>query len=90
MVRLVVQPDGVRGEIAVVVGDPWQNLGLGSVMLDYIIEISKDMGLETIFGETLKENYRMMHICNTRGFEIKRIDDETNLATLDLRSNISS
>lgn len=84
MVRSVVEPDGVRGEIAVVVGDPWQNLGLGSCMLDYIIEISEDMGLETIFGEILKENYRMMHICNTRGFEIKRVDDETYLATLDL------
>jgi acetyltransferase len=90
MGRLVVQPDGMRGEIAVVVGDPWQNLGVGSCMFDYIIEISKDMGLETIFGEILKENHRMMHICNTRGFNIERVDDETYLATLYLRSGKSN
>ncbi|MEM3041133.1 MAG: bifunctional acetate--CoA ligase family protein/GNAT family N-acetyltransferase, partial [Nitrososphaerota archaeon] len=84
MVRLVVQPDGESGEVAVVVGDPWQNRGLGSMMLDYIIEIGKDMRLKRIFGEILAENTKMMHICYTRGFETKPVDEETYLATLDL------
>jgi len=87
MVRLVVEPDGERGEIAVVVGDPWQNLGLGSKMLNYIIEISKDIGLKTIFGEILSENTKMIHLCNKRGFEIKPLDEENYLATLDLSKN---
>ncbi|MEM2110832.1 MAG: bifunctional acetate--CoA ligase family protein/GNAT family N-acetyltransferase [Candidatus Bathyarchaeia archaeon] len=84
MVRLVVEPDGESGEVAVVVGDPWQNRGIGTKMFDYIIEISKDMGLKRIFGEILAENTKIMHICCSRGFEIKSIDEETYLATLNL------
>jgi len=83
-VRLVVQPDGQCGEVAVVVGDPWQNVGLGTRMFEYIIEISRDMGLKRIFGEIQAENTRMIHICCKKGFEVKRIDEETYLATLDL------
>jgi len=89
MVRLVVEPDGESGEVAVVVGDPWQNRGLGTMMLDYIIEISRDMGLKRIFGEILAENTKMMHICYTRGFEIKPVDEETYLATLNLEKGKS-
>ena len=84
MVRLIMQPDGERGEIAVVVGDPWQNLGLGSKMLDHIIDIGKDIGLKAIFGEILAENTKMIHLCNKTGFEIKRLDEENFLVTLDL------
>jgi len=89
MVRIVIEPDGQSGEVAVVVGDPWQNRGLGTMMLDYIIEISRDMGLKRVFGEILAENTKMMHICYTRGFEIKPVDEETYLATLNLEKGKS-
>ncbi len=87
MIRLVVEPDGESGEIAAVVGDPWQNLGLGSKMLDCIIEIGGDMGLKRIFGEIMAENTRMIHIFHTRGFEMKPVDEETCIATLHLEKN---
>jgi len=82
MTRLIVEPDGENGEIAVVVGDPWQNRGLGSKIFDYIIEISRDMGLKRVFGEILAENEKVLGMCYRRGFEIKHIDKETYLATL--------
>jgi len=84
MTRLVAEPDGEKGEIAIVVGDPWQNLGLGTKMLDHIINIGRDMGLKTIFGEILAENTKMIHLCYKRGFKIERIDEESYLASLDL------
>jgi len=84
MVRLIIQPSGERGEVAVVVGDPWQNLGLGSKMLDYIVGISKDIGLKAVFGEVLAENTKMIHLFSKRGFEIKHLDEENCLATLDM------
>jgi acetyltransferase len=82
MVRLVVQPDGESGEVAVVVGDPWQNEGLGSELFGYIVEVGRDMGLKRMFGEILAENTKMMHICHKKGFELKRADEETYQATL--------
>jgi len=84
MARLVVEPDGERGEIAIVVGDPWQNRGLGTRLLDHIINVGKDMGLKTIFGEILAENTRMIHLCNKKRFKIEQLDEESYLASLDL------
>lgn len=83
-VRLVVQPDSESGEVAIVVGDPWQNRGLGTEMFGYIIDISRSMGLKKIFGEIQAENTKMTHICYKKGFEVKPVDDETYLATLNL------
>ncbi len=85
MVRLVVEPDLERGEIAIVIGDPWQNLGLGTKMLDYIIDIGRDMNLKMIFGEILAENTRMIHLCYKRGFRIEKLDEETYIATIKLK-----
>jgi len=42
VVRVPIEPDKKTGEIAVIVADPWQGLGLGSKMVDYMIEICKD------------------------------------------------
>jgi acetyltransferase len=84
MARLVVEPDGERGEIAIVVGDPWQNLGLGTLLLDHIIEVGRDMGLKIVFGEILAENTRMLHLCYKRGFKAERVDEESYLASLEL------
>jgi acetyltransferase len=84
MTRLAVQPDRQSGEAAIVVGDPWQDKGLGTAMFDYILEVGKDMGLKKIFSEVLSENTKMKHILFTRGFDIKPIDEETYLATIEL------
>ena len=87
IVTLVVAFDGRSGEISIVVGDPWQNQGLGSVMFDCIIEIGKDMGLKRIIAEILAENKAMMNIARIRGFEAKLSDEETYMATLKLEEN---
>ncbi|MEM0010637.1 MAG: GNAT family N-acetyltransferase [Candidatus Bathyarchaeia archaeon] len=84
MAELIVQPDGCSSEISVVVGDPWQNKGLGSIMIDHLIEIGKDMGQKRLFGEFLAENKKIFYILQKRGFEIKKIDKETCIAVLNL------
>ena len=88
MVRLVVQPDGETGEIAVVVGDPWQGKGLGTEMIEYIIRIGKDMGLKKLWGEILAENTKVKHICFKKGFQLERLDKDTYLVTLELKKMI--
>jgi acetyltransferase len=82
MVSLVVEPDGENAEFSIVVGDPWQNKGLGSLMVDYIIQVADDMRLKTLFGEILRKNYKMKHIVTSKGFEIEPLDDETFIAQL--------
>jgi acetyltransferase len=85
VVRIIVEADGKNGEIAFIVADPWQNLGLGSKMVDYVIEISKDKGLETIYALMLKDNYRAIRLLRKMGFTIQHTEDVTK-ASLDLTS----
>lgn len=84
VVRLISEPDRKSGEFAVVVGDEWQGIGVGSKLLDYIIKIGKDMGLKTIIGYVISGNSAMLHMCTKRGFVMEPFDEETMKATLDL------
>jgi acetyltransferase len=82
--RIILDPGKNRGEFAVVVGDHWQGLGLGSKLLDTIIEISKDMHLKTIYGYVSSNNPIMINLCTKKGFKMEPSDEETLFATLDL------
>ena len=82
--RLILEPGRKRGEFAVVVGDQWQGLGLGSKLVDYIIEISKDMGLEIISGDVLSRNLKMIRLCTKKDFKIEPVDKDTVKAILKL------
>ena len=84
VVRLIIESDGKNSEIAFIVADPWQGLGLGSKMVDHMIEICKDRGLETIYALMLPDNYRAIRLLKNRGFTIQYINDEAK-ATLNLK-----
>jgi acetyltransferase len=88
VVRLIIEPDNKTGEVAIVVADPWQNLGLGTKMMDHMIEICKDKKLEVVYGELLKENYRAIDLMKKMGFVVEKIDQDTVKATLNLRDEI--
>lgn len=82
--RVILEPGKNCGEFAVVVGDQWQGRGLGSKLVDYIIEIGKDMGLELMYGYISSNNPKMINLCTKRSFELKPLDEEITKATLKL------
>jgi acetyltransferase len=75
--RIIVEPDGKSGEFAVLVGDQWQGVGLGSRLMDYIVTLGKDMRLERIFGYVMANNYKMLRMCEKKGFGLEPLDEET-------------
>jgi acetyltransferase len=81
---LTTDPGRKSGEFAVVVGDQWQGLGLGSKLVDCIIEIGRDMSLETIYGYLASDNYKMIDLCTKKSFKMQRVDAELIKAILDL------
>ena len=85
--RLVLEPDGKTGEIAFIVADPWQNLGLGSKLLDYMIEISAEKGVETIYGIMHRENYQAIRLMKKMGFNLQCQGDMVR-ATLNLKEPV--
>jgi acetyltransferase len=83
--RVSIEPDGKKGEIAFITADPWQGLGLGTKMVDYVLEICKDMKLETVYAIMLSDNYRAISLMKKMGFNIEYLNDGTAKAILNLR-----
>ncbi len=81
--RLILEPGRKRGEFAVVVADEYQRKGLGTKLIDMLIEIANEKGLESIYGIILPENEVMIRLCEKMGFTIKRSREEV-IATLNL------
>jgi acetyltransferase len=84
VVRLATESDGKTAEIAVVVGDPWQRLGLGSKLVDYIIEIARDKKLRSLYALMLRENYKAIRFMEEKGFRIDGEQGETVRGVLKL------
>jgi acetyltransferase len=85
VVRVPIEPDKKTGEIAVIVADQWQGLGLGSKLIDYMIEICKDKKLETIYALMLSDNYQIIDLFRKMGFTIEYLKDSTAKGTLNLK-----
>ena len=75
VVRLIADHYLETAEFAIVVADPWQNLGLGSKFTDYIHEIAQKHGIRKIYANVVAQNRVMLHMFRTRGFKIEKVDD---------------
>ncbi|MBS3825392.1 bifunctional acetate--CoA ligase family protein/GNAT family N-acetyltransferase [Candidatus Bipolaricaulota bacterium] len=83
--RLIIGPDQYTGEYAVVVGDPWQKLGLGEKLTDSIIGVAEDKGLRSIYATILKNNKPMLQLARKMGFQEEERDSDTVKMVLRLR-----
>ena len=70
--RIIGDPDGKKGEFAVLIGDPWQDKGLGSNLLKKILLIAEKRGFQTVLGVVLKENRDMLALGEKLGFKMKK------------------
>ena len=86
--RLSIDPEGKGGEMAFIVGDKWQGLGLGTKLVDYALEIAKEMGVENIYSIMLPDNYRALSLTKKMGFNLEYLSDGTVKGVLDLREEI--
>ncbi|MGF3521479.1 MAG: bifunctional acetate--CoA ligase family protein/GNAT family N-acetyltransferase [Candidatus Bathyarchaeia archaeon] len=84
---VIVEPDGKTGEFAVLVGDQWQGCGLGSKLMDGIVNIARELQLEKVFGYVLADNSRMLRLCEKKGFKIESCDEDVAKLTLTLRQH---
>ena len=65
--------------------DPWQGLGLGTKLVDYVIEICRERGLESVYGIMLPENRKAIELMRNLGFKLKYMEDGTIRGTLNLK-----
>ena len=84
--RYVLEPAGKNCEFAIVVADAWQGRGIGRRMMEKLIRIARDSGVEAMYGEILSINVHMLALLRRLGFSFSRHPDDATVtrATLNL------
>lgn len=75
VVRYIEMPDARSCEYAIVVADDYQGRGLGRRMMERIIALARERGLEEMVGFVLAANDGMLDMCHRLGF-VDRVDEE--------------
>jgi len=70
--QYLVIGDTNTAEASLAVRDEHQDTGIGTEMLDYLIEIAQRQGLQEFLLEVLAENEPMLHLLEKKGFAIER------------------
>jgi acetyltransferase len=83
--RVVMDSDFRKGEFAVVVHDDFQGKGLGHKLIDMMIGIAQEKGLEKIYGMVLTDNSKMLRSCEELGFSVSHLPDGVSMVELDLK-----
>jgi acetyltransferase len=68
-----------EAEVAVLVSDQYQNLGLGYELLRRVIQIAKDEKLSEIHAEMLPDNIGMQVIMKRCGFQVRAGEDMSSI-----------
>jgi acetyltransferase len=76
---------GNEAEVAVLVSDQYQKLGLGYELLRRVVQIARDEKLSQVSAEMLTDNVAMQTVMKRLGFRVRASDDLTSMrAFLDL------
>jgi acetyltransferase len=69
--RLSKSHDANQAEFAIVLGGPWQGLGLGTELLQRLVQIGRAERLDRIVGQMLPDNHPMINVSRRVGFTVK-------------------
>lgn len=89
VVRITADPNNERAEYAIVVRDDLAGHGVGTFLMNRMIDYATKRGIATICGHVLAENATMLDICRRLGFSITISPDDPQvfLVSRDLKSS---
>ncbi|HUP71765.1 MAG TPA: GNAT family N-acetyltransferase [Acidimicrobiales bacterium] len=64
-----------EAEVAFVVADRWQGMGVGPILLRHLIDCARAVGILRFVAETLEENHHMLDMFTHTGLPITRSHD---------------
>jgi acetyltransferase len=82
--RIVMTPERDTAEFAVIVADPWQGKGLGEKLISRVIEIAREYGVESLWGEVLAENVPMLGLVKKMGFTLQSPEEGVRRVEMNL------
>ena len=74
--RYITNPDQTSCEFSLVVADDFNGKGLGSRLMESIMDVARDKGLAEIEGLVLANNDGMLKLMRNLGFSIKRFAED--------------
>ena len=83
--RLSKEPGNAQAEFAMLISDQWQKKGLGTQLLNRLLEIATKENLTRVTATIMAENTEMQRVAEKAGFKLTRsLTDSTVTAQLDL------
>jgi GNAT superfamily N-acetyltransferase len=79
-------PGTDEAEVAFVIADEFQGHGIGSLLLDQLVDVARAHGITTFLADTLCENRQMLNVFLHSGFPVSQ---ETQFGTVYLRFPIA-
>lgn len=80
--RVVIDPDNYAGEFAIVVRSDLKGRGLGSLLLDCLLDYCRRRRLQLVHGTTLAGNTAMLALAAAKGFALA--SEQDGMVTLSL------
>ncbi len=83
--RYVTNPDGATCEPALVVGDEWRRMGIGTKIMASLMDVARNRGLTLMEGEVLSDNSTMVSLARKMGFIVQSCDTDSNCSFMSKR-----
>lgn len=74
--RYTQNPDGRSAEFALLVADDYAGQGLGRRLMEALMAVAREAGLQQLEGLVLKHNDAMLRLVRGLGFEVKGYEEE--------------
>ena len=80
--RFSVNPDETSCEFAIVVSDKAQHRGIGTMLMEALMDAARDKGLSRMEGTVLRENTPMLDLMKALGFEQTQVPDDLDVVAI--------
>lgn len=75
-VRCNADPNMEKAEYAIIVDRAMVGMGLGPMLMRYMIDYSKKIGIKELYGEVLRENESMLRLNRALNFKLQTSSDD--------------
>ena len=82
--RYSTDEQGSNCECAVTVADAWQNHGLGTLLMQHLIEVARSHGVRTMMSIDLADNVPMRELARDLGFQARSDPDDRHQVIYEL------
>jgi L-amino acid N-acyltransferase YncA len=85
--RYILNKNTGTAEVSFIVSDDWQDRGIGSYLLEYMVRIAKQRGIKAFTAEVLPQNMAMLHVFHSTGLKVQtEMEDGSYSVYIDLMS----